>query len=150
MMIIGIDPGTTQSGICYVDYDYTLISAAKQQNEETAKELEMILSTDTVICEDITLYQTAKSDLVETAYWIGEYRRICKQINAPFHLVHRQSYIAAICGSIQKGVDKDAALRQALINRFGAPHCKPLSGATDKRSAYAVTVWWLDNLRQAK
>jgi len=145
MIIMGIDPGTSCSGIALVKDNYIVIDSRKIYSSEVENFIRNT-SPNIVVCESIQSYGMAVGmEIFETCFWIGEYRQVCRQCSIPFHLYPRPEYARAIAG-VQKVTD--SVLRQALLLRFGGdrkgePLFK-LKGSTDQRSAFAVAVHHLD------
>jgi hypothetical protein len=71
----------------------------------------------TIFCEDISNMGFAVgSDVFETCFWIGEYRRVAKELDADFRLVKRNTIKIHHCQSSRA---KDPNIRARLIERFG-------------------------------
>jgi hypothetical protein len=148
-MIIGIDPGSTETAYCRIDNQYHILEAQKFPNEEVAKMLKRCTSNHHVAIESIQSYgMPVGREIFETCFWIGEYVRICKDMCLEYLLIPRPEYTRRICGV---GKINDTVLRQALLLRFGGDKkeepLNSLKGSTDKRSAFAVAVYLLDTLR---
>jgi len=96
-----------------------------------------------VACEHLQCFGMAiGKETFETAYWIGSIREYCRTLGAPFHRVYRSEVKMHLCQSMRA---KDANVRQALIDRFGAVGTKknpgPLHGVSGHCwSALAVAV----------
>ena len=167
MRIYGIDPGTTESGIALVNEDYEIEMADKVSNDILIQKIKthgLFKTIDQVVVESIQSYgmQMGKST-IETCYFIGQIIQVCKDNNIPCKLIPRPEYGKAVIGSNKVN---DALIRTALENRFGSydkgkaekrlkngtikqPFVADgplveLQGASDKRSAYAVAVYWID------
>ena len=165
--IIGIDPGCEETGWAIIHSDYSIVNAAKVTNQEF---LDMIYSFNDLVenpilvCESIQSYgmQMGKST-IETCYMIGRIIEASRHMGFELFLYPRPQYGKAIIGSNKVN---DALIRTALENRFGSydkgkeekrlkngtvkqefvpdgPLFK-LSGASDKRSAFAVAAYHLD------
>lgn len=145
MTVLGIDPGTTESGYALIDERYTVLEAGKIDSD-IVNHLIRMLKPSAVSVESLACYGLAVGrEVFETAYWIGEYRQVCKLIDVPIFLYPKPEYGPAITG-VRKTTD--AVLRQALLLRFGSdakggPLFK-LKGSTDQRSAFAVAAYHLD------
>lgn len=145
MMVLGLDPGTTETGICLVGGGYDIYDSAKIPSIDVTHYIRQS-PPSVVCCESIQAYGMAVGrEVFETCFWIGEYRQVCRQVGVPFVLYPRPEYARAIAG-VQKVTD--SVLRQALLLRFGGdkkgqPLFK-LKGSTDQRSAYAIAVYHLD------
>jgi len=149
MRIMGVDPGTTETGYVVIDEGYAILEAGKIPNEELIAIIKNDLpSPDYVALESIGSYGMAVGrEVFQTCFFIGEVIRTCKDSGTPFTLYARQEYTRRICGV---GKINDAVLRQALLLRFGGDRkgepLHLLRGNSDKRSAFAVAVYHLDVL----
>lgn len=148
--VLGIDPGTTESGFVRIQQDYKIIYASKDGNEDVIKYLQ---TTDTpiemVVIESIQSYGlTMGKSTIETCYFIGRIIQVCKDKNIPYELIPRPEYGKSI---ISGNKVNDSLIRSALEMRFGGyKKGEPLAllaGATDKRSAYAVACYYLDKVK---
>lgn len=166
---LGIDPGTEKSGYCLVDYDYKIINSDKIDND---KIIELVrdfckAKNGIVIIESIQSYgMTMGKSTIETCYLIGRLKQICIDNKCEYKLIPRPEYGKAICATNKVS---DALIRSALENRFGS-YSKgkaekklkngtikqkfsldgPLfliAGENDKRSAYALCCYYIDNLK---
>lgn len=144
-MILGIDPGTTESAFAVVGQDYALHHADKVPNERLVAWLKGV-PAEHVAIESLHCYgMPVGREVFETAYLIGRLVQVCKDRGIPVTLYPRPEYARRICGV---GKVTDSVLRQALLLRFGDDrkggplHC--LKGASDKRSAFAVAAYHLD------
>lgn len=170
MILVGIDPGSEETGWAIVGDDYSIINAAKVSNQDF---LDMIYSfTDItsppiLVCESIQSYgMTMGKSTIETCYMIGRIIEASKHMKFEIFLYPRPQYGKAItCGPKVN----DALIRTALEVRFGSydPGKKEkrlkngtikqafvpegplhkLSGASDKRSAFAVACYFLDQAK---
>ena len=154
-MIIGIDPGTTESGIVVIDNDYTVVSAEKELNENIAwkwLDNESIIrdQVDTVVIEAIQSYGMAVgASVFTTCFWIGRFWQKALEGNVDVFLYSRPKIFRGVVGQSKGG---DAAMRQALLTRFGGDKKgEPLNilkgGGSDKRSAFAAAVYHLDGAK---
>lgn len=150
MTILGIDPGTTESGYALIDERYTVLDAGKIDSS-VVDHLIRMLKPDAVSVESLACYGLAVGrEVFETAYYIGEYRQVCKSLDIPCFLYPKPEYGPAITG-VRKTTD--AVLRQALLLRFGGdkkgqPLFK-LKGSSDQRSAFAVAAYHIDKHHSA-
>lgn len=147
-MILGIDPGTTETGYCMVSkITFLPVAADKISNDRLFEKLPDLLSqVKEVIVEGIQSYgQAFGRTVIDTCYVIGRIQQVCIDHQVPCHIYPRPEYARAICGTVKTN---DAILRRALITRFGEDKkggpLFHLKGATDKRSAFAVAVYHLD------
>lgn len=150
--IYALDPGPTQTA--WVEYDPCtceagrIIGANLQPNEAVAEMLlreraDHAYPLKRLVVEGLACYgMPVGAQVFETAYWIGEYRRIWRP--RPFALMLRMEVKMALCHDSRA---KDTNIRQALIDIFGPPGTKKYPGATygfkgDMWSALAVAWAW--------
>lgn len=125
MRYIGIDPGSSQSGIVEVEYSnkvFKLVEKLILENEEACTWLKNKLIDLNTQCisvevslEFVQSYGIANALLYQTACWSGEFRRVCKDNNVTIYFHARPKIASYITGSKWK----DALVRQALIERIG-------------------------------
>lgn len=133
MTLLAIDPGTTESG--WVRFDgVNALSCGTTANHAL---LEMIAanSCDVLAVEMIASYGMAVGrEVFETCRWIGRFQQVWRA-PADVLFVYRNEVKLHLCHSARA---KDANIRQALIDRLGAPGTKKNPGPT-----YAVSghVW---------
>ncbi len=137
MRIIAIDPGTTRSA--YVIYGEGIKEVGIFDNWDMAELLRVVdvkrLAIEMIASMGMILGQTS----YETCVWIG---RFIQAFSGSYSLVYRREVKREICGSPHA---KDANIRQALIDKFGAPGTKKEPGRTygfrkDIWAALAVAV----------
>lgn len=153
--ILAIDPGNQESAYCYVDADTRRpLEFGKVVNDDL-----LALVDDErlpfAVCavEMVAAYGMAVgADVFETCVWIGRIvQRLADQAHHPL-LVKRQPVKVHHCHSARA---KDANVRQALIDRFGAGASNGGKGtksapgwfhgfAADVWSAYAIAVFIAD------
>lgn len=124
--ILAIDPGTTESGFVVFDSG-TVVHADFVSNEQLRTLLRENLfgGHQLTAIEMIASYGMAVGrETFETCVWIG---RFIERSVAPVRLVYRREAKLHLCGSPRA---KDGNVRQALIDRFGAPGTKKNKGAT--------------------
>ena len=149
--IIAIDPGPTESAC--VEFDGSTIVAQKLPNDQLMAYLqqqgEECRATWLLAVEMIASYGMAVgAEVFETCVWIGRYLQAwngqsirVKRLDVKLHLCHDSRA-------------KDANIRQALIDRFGAPGTKKAPGLTygisgDMWAALGVAVTAGDMQRAA-
>ena len=148
-LVMGIDPGPTESAFAIIRTDYTIVRAAKVPNREINIEDRYSSSLDGlrhVAIEGLACYgRPVGRETFETAYMVG---RCCERADlagVPYTIYARPVYANAIAGT---GRVTDAVLYQALRLRFGGvKKGEPLfalKGQSDLRSAFAVAVYHLD------
>ncbi len=147
-IVLGIDPGTTETGFAMVGRDTLApLEADKLDNVQFLQTLpSLLVSAGEVVVEGIQSYgQAFGKTVIETCYVIGRIQQICADNKTPCHIYPRPEYARAICGTVKTN---DAIIRRALITRFGGDKKgEPLyllKGASDKRSAFAVAVYHCD------
>jgi hypothetical protein len=133
----------------YVDADYKIIDAGKDPNRRV-NEHAYNYEVDAVCIETIQSYGMAVGRTVfETCIWIGRFQQTALNGCGIVHLYARPAIFRAVTGQSKGG---DAALRQALLTRFGGDKKgEPMNvlkgGGSDKRSAFAVAVYHLDGAK---
>lgn len=163
-MIIGIDPGTTESGYAIINDKYEILDANKIDNDLLIERLQQYPSTYTIVVESIQSYgMVMGKSTIETCYFIGRIIQVCSDTQKTIKLIPRPEYGKAIVGGAKVS---DVLIRTALENRFGSyekgkiekrlkdgtvkqAYVAPgplvlLAGETDKRSAFAVACYYLD------
>lgn len=150
--ILAIDPGNVQSAI--VEWSEGRIIEGGTGIFPNADALEMVRNfaehtpyqTGSVIaCEMIASYGMAVgASVFETCVWIGRFWETAERLR--FRRIFRKDIKMHVCGSMRA---KDGNIRQALIDRLGAPGTKKNPGATygikaDLWAALAVAVTYDD------
>jgi hypothetical protein len=130
--ILAIDPGTTESG--YVLFDgKKVIRADILKNEELMLAMKFIFmqrQADHVAIEMIASYgMPVGAEVFETCVWIGRFIQFSTEwIDRPsITQVYRKDVKLHLCGTSKA---KDANIRQALIDKLGAPGTKKNPGPT--------------------
>ena len=110
-MILGIDPGTTHSGV--VLFDGNPVTSGVQDNHDV---LAIIADhRGPVAIEMIASYGMAVgAEVFETCVWIGRMAQVAGMDRV--RLVYRREVKTHLCNSAKA---KDANIRQALIDRWG-------------------------------
>ena len=147
MDVLAIDPGPTQSAFVVWDGEQ-IKSKDKLSNGDLLGLLHSwgCLSADACIIEQIKSYGMSVSDSIfDTVYWTG---RFCEAWGNKgiFARVPRMTVKMHLCHNSRA---KDSNIRQALIDRFGAPGTKKQQGLTyglkaDLWAAFAIAVTWMD------
>jgi hypothetical protein len=146
-MILGIDPGHKQTA-------YVLFRADEQrvmehgiiENEDFLNRHIRLLNS---ICRESAIEMIAGygmpvgKEVFETCVFIG---RIWQLLTIPKEFVYRKDIKLHLCGTTRA---KDGNIRQALIDRLGAPGVKKAPGKTyglkaDEWAALAVAVYYAD------
>ena len=151
-VIIGIDPGTTETAYCIIGQDYGVWEADKVDNKKFIDMLSLVPYKAHFAVESIQSYGMAVGrEVFETAFMIGRIQQKIEDSGFKYTLYPRPEYAKAICG-VQKV--NDAVLRQSLLLRFGGDKKgEPLfmlKGNSDKRSAFAIAAYHLDKVKQSK
>jgi hypothetical protein len=137
MNIIGIDPGTSEGAFTVWDsVNSVLIEKAIMPNDLLLEWLKNQAYSIEIYCEMIASYGMAVGkEVFETCVWIGQAKQICQDHDWNFTPVLRQKVKLHHCHSSKA---KDTNIRQALIDRFGAP-----GTAKNKGSLYGVSshIW---------
>lgn len=130
MRVLAIDPGTTESGWCWLD-DGRVIGSGVDDNDTVLSFIRngsVISETrDVIAIEMIASYgMPVGKEVFETCVWIGRFKQAW---HAPeeVHLVYRQDVKLHLCGTPRA---KDANIRVALIDLIGPPGTKKNPGPT--------------------
>lgn len=144
MTILAIDPGPIESGWCIL-VDGKIYRFRKNKNDH----MPIVSTPKTVLgLERVASYGMAVgAEVFETCFWSGRFYeqcKECKQILRPT----RKEIVVHICGTAKA---KDANVRQAMIDRWGAPGTKKNPGPTfgmagDMWAALAVATYTMDFL----
>ena len=156
-MILAIDPGSTQSGIAYIQrHTYRPIDVRKVGNEEI---FGLHLPNNEVAIEMVGHYGTgmpAGKTVFDTCVWIGRFMQHFKSSGVEVHLIMRGEVKMNICGTMRA---KDSNIIQALVDRF-APGARNYGKGTKKDKgwfygfsadiwqAYALGVTFLDRRKK--
>jgi len=141
-MIFGIDPGPIESAYCIWDGE-----RIRGMGIKTNRDLVLPSSNMVVACEHIQcMGMPVGASVFETAYWIGDFRCSAKMKGTLFLPVYRSEVKLHFCNNMRA---KDPNIRQALIDRLGAPGTKKNPGLTygvkgDIWSALAIAVMTYD------
>jgi len=150
MNIVALDPGYTETALVVWDLEAQRINkAAMFGNEDLLILLRNNPFSNRIICEMIGHYGTgmpAGKEVFETCVLIGRAKEATIMHGGTFTTVMRQSVKAHLCGNPRA---KDGNVRQALIDRLGAPGRKKEPGQTfgisgDLWSALAVAIYAQD------
>jgi len=113
-LIVGIDPGTTDSGIVEIG-DGVIFRASVMPNENILHYLGSLKDSEVVI-EMVASYGMAVGkETFETVFWIGRFYEIAQPRNTAVRLLRRDIKLH-LCGTARA---KDANVRQAILDRFG-------------------------------
>jgi hypothetical protein len=154
MHIMGIDPGTTHSAYVRLDNN-VILDHSKEENEKLIYEtmpLIVIPNMFFVIEEIESFGMPVGRETFKTCVWSGRFfQKFCeigKWENA--HWVSRRDIKIHFCNSMRA---KDGNVRQALIDRLGAPGTKKNPGRTygikaDEWSALALAMWFQEAIKK--
>ncbi|MCA8018094.1 hypothetical protein [Burkholderia metallica] len=116
MLILAIDPGTTQSGWCEYEADtHRVLDSGVFPNAELLARLERPSRADALSIEMIASYGMAVGrEVFETCVWIGRFQQAWRDPDA-VRLIYRRDVKLHLCGTTQA---KDPNVRQAIIDLF--------------------------------
>lgn len=169
--ILAIDPGTTQSAYAMIRQDYSIISAAKVENDDVLRLVQIGDYDEMVIeCMEARHVQNGVigAETYDTCYWIGRYMQAAIDRGKPVHRVYRSEERKRLVPTKKNrlpphpasvGQTADSQIRATLIRRFakhdfkngkGKATCKDTfyGFAKDMWSAYAVGVVFLDRRQE--
>lgn len=124
MKILAIDPGTTASAYVLWDGESVHVKGFTP-NDDLLALLRSgdLMPYDAVAIEMVACYgMPVGREVFETCVWIGRFTERAKQ---PVRLVYRKDVKLHLCGSPRA---KDGNIRQALIDKHGAPGTKKQPG----------------------
>lgn len=119
MKILGIDPGTVDSGyVVFNPLDMQVIESGVVSNEELLQS-NVFDDADIICIEMIASYgMPVGQTTFETILWIGRYVQVCIFKNKKFELLYKKKDInPTLCYSNKA---KDANIRQAILDLFPA------------------------------
>lgn len=148
MNILAIDPGQTRSGVVSYASGRVVWACPDMLNGAVLAHLErgdipdgQVLAIETM---QANYAATVGASVIDTLIWIGEFRHAWRaRTGLEAQLLSRQAIKAALCAGNTRA--NDSGVRQALIDRLGAPGTKrqpgPTYGVTSHAwSALAVAV----------
>lgn len=155
LTVVAIDPGPSQSTIvrCMFTGVRNILESPIAIHQiaalENLKMIDQLRSedSDVTVCEMIACYGLAVGkEVFETCKWIGRYEQRVADQGKELQLITRLQVKMAICHSAQA---KDTNIRQALIDRYGAPGTRKQPGtlygvSNHAWAALAVAVAWHD------
>jgi len=149
-MILAIDPGPEQSA--YVEWNpKTQMFHGKgiRDNVKLLETIETLAKTSPIdyhlVIEMVACYgMPVGKEIFETVLWTGQFKHAWG--TNPFSFAYRKDIKIHLCNSMKA---KDSNIRQALIDRFGAPGVKKNPGklygvSKDIWSAVAIAVYYGD------
>ncbi|WP_286846637.1 hypothetical protein [Proteiniphilum sp. UBA5463] len=117
MKILGIDPGTTESGwVIYDTENHSIIDKGISENNETI-ELIDTMDFDVMAIEMVASYgKPVGKETFETVYWIGRFAEKARSFGISVERYYKKTDInPAICFNSNV---KDAMIRRALLDMF--------------------------------
>ena len=117
MKILGIDPGTTESGwVIYDTENHSIIDKGISENNETI-ELIDTMDFDVMAIEMVASYgKPVGKETFETVYWIGRFAEKARNFGISVERYYKKTDInPAICFNSNV---KDAMIRRALLDMF--------------------------------
>ena len=120
--ILAIDPGPLESAwVIYEDATRRVCSHAKVENDEVLAMLSLSPDCHEVVIEMVACYGMAVgAEVFETVFWIGRFWEIARRDIGVTRL-YRKDVKMHLCNSMRA---KDGNIRQALIDKLGAPGTK--------------------------
>jgi hypothetical protein len=151
MTIFAIDPGPIESGWCLL-VDRGIVECGKWKNDDIAIGVHFN-NLDVFAIERIASYGMAVgAEVFETCFWSGRFYQIFHTLHPKTNVARptRKEIVTHLCGSAKA---KDGNVRQALIDRWGAPGKKSAPGPTygitgDMWAALAVATYVLDTVKE--
>ena len=148
-MIIGIDPGSTHSGVCIVSLGDikrpNIVRAEKVANADLMHAMRAVwLDSSNIAIEGFACQGRPVGDSsIQTMYFIGRILQMAEDRGISITVYKRREYGQWITAG---GKLNDATLRSGLESIYGASSKKTdplykLRGATDKRSAFAIAKY---------
>jgi hypothetical protein len=123
MKILAIDPGPEQSA--FVTWNNGTLGYCNIQSNTFVRDSLQMCIYDLVAIEMIACYgMPVGKETFETCLWIG---RFCERSPIEPRLIYRRDVKLHHCGSARA---KDSNIRQALIDKYGAPGTKKAPGVT--------------------
>jgi hypothetical protein len=127
MNVLGIDPGTFKSA--YVVFDgEEILDYGKIPNDDIFQVISDLDESSHVGIEQIKSYGMAVgAEVFETCWWSGRFYECTEMLLKTPHMIPRKEVCMHVCND---GRAKDANVRQAMLDRFGAPGNKKNPGTT--------------------
>ena len=139
MKIFAIDPGPVESAFVIWDGS-TILDKGKVPSERILPLLGIHERDCHIVCEMVAcMGMPVGAEVFETVIWIGRY---LEKLQGNMERIKRGEVKMHLCHSMRA---KDSNIRQALIDRFGAPGKTASPGVTfglsgDMWAAFAVAV----------
>lgn len=136
-MIVGIDPGPTNSGVVFISPVSFKVEHAfpAMDNRELIGMLRTDIAATEIALECIeAMYAHVGKETVRTIRFCGAIEEACLSRDRVITCLSPQDVKKAVCGTASA---KDPAVRQAIIDRLGAPGTKKNPGPTFGVSSHA-------------
>lgn len=137
-MILGLDPGTTCSGVVWYDPDRRQVvePQAEMPNPDVLELLRRAHPSTLVVSEWIESFGMAVgAEVFLTCRWIGRFEEARAARGGVFETVTRRAVKLNLCGSMQA---KDTNIRQAILDRFGGNRQDAIGTKKDPKALYGV------------
>lgn len=122
--ILGIDPGTHESGFAFVQHGIVVLSGI-EDNYQILRRLHDMHPGYQVVIEMIASYgMPVGAEVFETCVWIG---RFTEAFSGDVTQIYRRDVKLHLCGTARA---KDGNIRQALIDKLGPQGTKAKPGPT--------------------
>jgi hypothetical protein len=151
-IIIGIDPGTLESGVVLIAEDSkSVIARGVCENKQLVRALYLSVRNEIVIERIVSYGMAVGESTFETCVWTGRFIEAVSGSNFIYR-VPRQEVGLHLCRSVKA---KDANISQALRDKLGEVGTKkrpgPLYGfATHMWSALAVAITFIETEDRSK
>ncbi len=151
MAVLAIDPGNIQSAYVVMEESKIFNHGILPNDFLLSKDFIASLSNgasfqiNEVLIEMVACYgMPVGAEVFDTCVWIGRYLERAKALGLETQLIYRKEVKLWHCNSMRAN---DSSIRQALIDKYGAPGTKKLPGATygikkDEWSALAIASYW--------
>lgn len=149
-VVLGIDPGPVRSAWVLLDPTYAIVRHDIEEN--TVLFADTCLVDSHLAIEMIASYgMPVGAEIFETCVWIGRFVERWERGDGTCSFVYRKDVKLHLCGTPRA---KDSNIRQALIDKLGAPGTKAAKGPTygihkDEWAALAVAVTYLETQERA-
>lgn len=155
MNVVAIDPGPKESALILWDGEAVLSGVIRPNEQLLAEELPMLLLSKTQRPELLAIEQirgygmTAGNELFDSVWWTGRFYQRAQEFDVECRMIPRKTVVTHLCETAKAN---DAAVRAALIYRFGGPGTRKEPGVTfgivrDLWAALAVAVCAWDCLK---
>jgi hypothetical protein len=149
MIVLGLDPGTTETGWVLWEQVKAFPGEVDQRGKGPNEAVLSIAreGADLVVIEQFKCYGNAVGDETLAAVrWSGRFEQVAIEGGAEVLFLPRKTVVTHLCGNPRA---KDGNVRQALIDRLGPPGTKKKPGPThgianDMWSALALCIVGLD------